>query len=71
MKNALQDSIKDDEASKIAKRGVKIALFCVFITLLFSLINIYVLINQISATAAMSKEIKVLQEKLGIERERH
>lgn len=62
------DSIKEEESQKIAKRAVKIALVCVFITLLLSLINIYILINQISATAAMSKEIKVLQEKLGIQR---
>ncbi|WP_334096560.1 DUF5408 family protein [Helicobacter typhlonius] len=59
----------EEESQKIAKRAVKIALFCVFITLLLSLINIYILINQISATAAMSKEIKVLQEKIGIKRE--
>ncbi|WP_291027504.1 DUF5408 family protein [Helicobacter sp.] len=66
----MKDSvIKEEETQKIAKRGVKIALFCVFITLLLSLINIYILINQISATAAMSKEIKVLQEKLGIQRQ--
>uniref|UniRef100_UPI0025AEB24D DUF5408 family protein n=1 Tax=Helicobacter japonicus TaxID=425400 RepID=UPI0025AEB24D len=52
------DSIKEEESQKIAKRAVKIALVCVFITLLLSLINIYILINQISATAAVSKEIK-------------
>ncbi len=61
--------MREEESQKIAKRAVKIALFCVFITLLLSLINIYILINQISATAAMSKEIKVLQEKIGIKRE--
>ena len=60
--------IKQEEAQKIAKRAVKIAIFCIFITLLLSLINIYILINQISATAAMSKEIKVLQDKAGIQR---
>ncbi|WP_334082000.1 DUF5408 family protein, partial [Helicobacter typhlonius] len=30
----------EEESQKIAKRAVKIALFCVFITLLLSLINI-------------------------------
>ncbi|RDU59918.1 DUF5408 family protein [Helicobacter marmotae] len=56
--------MKEEESSKIAKRAVKIALFCVFTTLLLSLITLYVLINQITATAAMSKEIKTLQERL-------
>lgn len=56
--------MKEEESSKIAKRAVKIALFCVFATLLLSLITLYVLINQITATAAMSKEIKTLQERL-------
>lgn len=59
----------EEESSKIAKRAIKISLFCVLITLLFSLINIYIVINQISATAGMSKEIKTLQEKIGIERQ--
>lgn len=59
----------EEESSKIAKRAIKISLFCVLITLLFSLINIYIVINQISATAGMSKEIKILQEKIGIERQ--
>lgn len=56
--------MKEEESSKIAKRAVKIALFCVLITLLFAMVNIYILLNQISATAAMSKEIKALQERL-------
>lgn len=60
--------MREEDSRLIAKRAVKIALFCVFVTLLLSLINIYILINQVSATAAMSKEIKALQEKVGIER---
>lgn len=58
--------MREEEGQKIAKRAVKIALFCVFITLLLSLINIYILINQITATAAMSKEIRILQEQVDI-----
>lgn len=61
--------MREEDSRKIAKRAVKISLFCVFATLLLSLITLYVLINQISATAAMSKEIKTLQEKVGISRE--
>ncbi len=61
--------MREEESQKIAKKAVKIAIFCVFITLLLSLINIYILINQITASAAMSKEIKVLQESLGIQRQ--
>ncbi len=60
--------MKEEESQKIAKRAVKIALFCVFVTLLLILINIYILIIQASATAAMSKEIKELQEQAGITR---
>lgn len=63
-------NIKEENSNAIAKRAVKIAIACVFITLLLSMVNIYILINQITATAAMSKEIATLQEKLGIQREK-
>lgn len=56
---------KEDDPCVIAKRAVKISIACILFMLLLSLINIYILINQISATAAMSKEIKVLQASIG------
>nr|QGT50342.1 hypothetical protein Helico5904_0140 [uncultured Helicobacter sp.] len=56
---------KEDDPCAIAKRAVKISIACILFMLLLSLINIYILINQVSATAAMSKEIKVLQAHIG------
>lgn len=60
--------MKEEQSQAIAKRAVKISIACIFITLIFSLINIYILINQISATAIMSKELKAIESKLQQER---
>lgn len=56
--------MREEDAQKIAKRAVKISIACVFITLLLGLLTLYALLNQISATAQMSKELKSLESKL-------
>lgn len=38
---------QEEESRKIAKRAVKISLFCVGIVLIFAVITLYVLITQI------------------------
>lgn len=52
------------QALNIAKRAVKISITCILVSIFLSLLNIYILLNQISATAAMSKEIKQLQSQV-------
>lgn len=52
------------QALNIAKRAVKISIACILVSIFLSLLNIYILLNQISATAAMSKEIKQLQSQV-------
>lgn len=53
--------MREEEARVIAKRAMKIAIACVFITLLLGLLILYALLNQISATAQMSKEIREIK----------
>lgn len=61
--------MREEQPQTIAKRAVKISIACIFITLILSLINIYILINQVSATATISKELKAIESKLNIQRE--
>ncbi|MCI7485164.1 MAG: DUF5408 family protein [Helicobacter sp.] len=55
---------QEEESRKIAKRAVKISLFCVGIVLIFAVITLYVLITQISATAGISHKVTELEQKL-------
>lgn len=61
--------MREEQPQTIAKRAVKMSITCIFITLILSLINIYILINQVSATATISKELKAIESKLNIQRE--
>lgn len=60
--------MKEEQSHEIAKKAVKISITCIFITIIISLINIYILLNQVSATAAISKEVKSIESKLNIQR---
>lgn len=56
--------LRDDNALSVSKRGVKIAILCVFVVVLLGLINIYVLIVQIRATEGIHNRVVVLEKEL-------
>ncbi|GAA7066080.1 DUF5408 family protein [Helicobacter pylori] len=58
---------KEQEALEIAKRAVKIVFFLGLVVVLLMMINLYMLINQINATAQMSHQIKKIEERLNQE----
>lgn len=47
-----------EQAQSIAKRAIKIALLACVITILFSVLSLWVLLNQITATANLTKNQK-------------
>ncbi|GHR16399.1 hypothetical protein VN1248_07280 [Helicobacter pylori] len=55
---------KEQEALEIAKKAVKIVFFLGFVVVLLMMINLYMLINQINASAQMSHQIKKIEERL-------
>ncbi|GAA8242626.1 DUF5408 family protein [Helicobacter pylori] len=55
---------KEQEAQEIAKKAVKIVFFLGLVVVLLMMINLYMLINQINASAQMSQQIKKIEEKL-------
>ncbi|GAA8937316.1 DUF5408 family protein [Helicobacter pylori] len=55
---------KEQEALEIAKKAVKIVFFLGFVVVLLMMINLYMLINQINASAHMSHQIKKIEERL-------
>lgn len=57
----------NDQALNIAKKAMKIVIFIGMIVVVLLMINIYILLNQITATAQISKEVKVIKQVLNIE----
>ncbi|WP_299550091.1 DUF5408 family protein [uncultured Helicobacter sp.] len=53
-----------EQAQNTAKRAVKIALFACVITILFATLSLWVLLNQITATANLTKAQKVQEARL-------
>ncbi|MGN8535462.1 DUF5408 family protein [Helicobacter pylori] len=58
---------KEQETLEIAKKAVKIVFFLGLVVVLLMMINLYMLINQINASAQMSHQIKKIEEKLNQE----
>ncbi|GAA9754730.1 DUF5408 family protein [Helicobacter pylori] len=58
---------KEQEALEIAKKAVKIVFFLGLVGVLLMMINLYMLINQINASAQMSHKIKKIEERLNQE----
>ncbi|TPH44057.1 DUF5408 family protein [Helicobacter pylori] len=58
---------KEQEAQEIAKKAVKIVFFLGLVVVLLMMINLYMLINQINASAQMSYQIKKIEERLNQE----
>ncbi|GAA7945293.1 DUF5408 family protein [Helicobacter pylori] len=58
---------KEQEALEIAKKAVKIVFFLGLVAVLLMMINLYMLINQINASAQMSHQIKKIEERLNQE----
>ncbi|GAA7343237.1 DUF5408 family protein [Helicobacter pylori] len=58
---------KEQEAQEIAKKAVKIVFFLGLVVVLLMMINLYMLINQINASAQMSHQIKKIEERLNQE----
>ncbi|GAA8628737.1 hypothetical protein VN0410_07860 [Helicobacter pylori] len=58
---------KEQEALEIAKKSVKIVFFLGLVVVLLMMINLYMLINQINASAQMSHQIKKIEERLNQE----
>lgn len=59
---------KEQEALEIAKKAIKIVFFLGLVVVLLMMINLYMLINQINASAQMSHQIKKIEERLNRER---
>ncbi|PAF50820.1 DUF5408 family protein [Helicobacter sp. 13S00477-4] len=55
-----------DLSLQVARRAMKIVIFIGMFAIFLVMINIYVLLNQITATAKMSKEIHHLEDKIKI-----
>ncbi|MGL2397474.1 DUF5408 family protein [Helicobacter pylori] len=55
---------KEQEAREIAKKAVQIVFFLGIVVVLLMIINLYMLINQINASAQMSQQIKKIEERL-------
>ncbi|GAA8950998.1 hypothetical protein VN1264_02470 [Helicobacter pylori] len=58
---------KEQEALEIAKKAVQIVFFLGLVVVLLMMINLYMLINQINASAQMSQQIKKIEERLNQE----
>ncbi|GAA8744064.1 DUF5408 family protein [Helicobacter pylori] len=58
---------KEQESLEIAKKAVKIVFFLGLVVVLSMMINLYILINQINASAQMSHQIKKIEERLNQE----
>lgn len=52
------------QSQTIAKRAIKIALIACMITLIFASISLWILLNQITATANLTKSQKTLEERV-------
>ncbi|KPH55077.1 hypothetical protein HPU229334_10625 [Helicobacter pullorum] len=49
---------------KTSLKAIKIALICCVITILFAALSLWILLNQITATANLSKNQKNLEQKI-------
>ncbi len=58
----------EQETREIAKKAVQIVFFLGIVVVLLMMINLYMLINQINASAQMSQQIKKIEERLNQER---
>ncbi|MGL2577240.1 DUF5408 family protein [Helicobacter pylori] len=58
---------KEQEAREIAKKAIQIVFFLGIVVVLLMMINLYMLINQINASAQMSQQIKKIEERLNQE----
>ncbi|MGL2569243.1 DUF5408 family protein [Helicobacter pylori] len=58
---------KEQETREIAKKAVQIVFFLGIVVVLLMMINLYMLINQINASAQMSQQIKKIEERLNQE----
>lgn len=54
-------------ALSVARRAMKIVIFIGMLSVILLMINIYILLNQITATAQISREIKVIKQILQLE----
>ncbi|MCQ2696372.1 DUF5408 family protein [Helicobacter pylori] len=54
----------EQEAREIAKKAVQIVFFLGLVVVLLMMINLYMLINQINASAKMSQQIKKIEKRL-------
>ncbi|MGL2718078.1 DUF5408 family protein [Helicobacter pylori] len=54
----------EQEAREIAKKAIQIVFFLGIVVVLLMMINLYMLINQINASAKMSQQIKKIEERL-------
>ncbi|WP_283509039.1 DUF5408 family protein [Helicobacter pylori] len=54
----------EQEALEIAKKAVQIVFFLGIVVVLLMMINLYMLINQINASAKMSQQIKKIEKRL-------
>ncbi|MGL2494142.1 DUF5408 family protein [Helicobacter pylori] len=57
----------EQEAREIAKKAIQIVFFLGIVVVLLMMINLYMLINQINASAQMSQQIKKIEERLNRE----
>ncbi|WP_208355705.1 DUF5408 family protein [Helicobacter pylori] len=57
----------EQETREIAKKAVQIVFFLGIVVVLLMMINLYMLINQINASAQMSQQIKKIEERLNQE----
>ncbi|MGL2355861.1 DUF5408 family protein [Helicobacter pylori] len=57
----------EQETREIAKKAVQIVFFLGLVVVLLMMINLYMLINQINASAQMSQQIKKIEERLNQE----
>ncbi|EES89789.1 DUF5408 family protein [Helicobacter canadensis] len=55
---------KINHSNNTATRAIKIALVCCVITIIFATLSLWVLLNQITATANLSKNQKILEQKI-------
>ncbi|PAF48149.1 hypothetical protein BKH46_02250 [Helicobacter sp. 12S02634-8] len=62
----MKESEKENLALQAARRAVRIVIFIGMFAVLLVMIDIYVLLNQITATAHMSREIHTLQNQIKI-----
>ena len=52
------------QQQKTSLKSIKIALICCVITILFATLSLWILLNQITATANLSKNQKNLEQKI-------